>query len=123
MSLSIGFVGGGRITRVMLQGWARAGRWPSRVVVSDTQPHALEVLRAACPEVITVLGDNVPIAGQDVVFLVKDGHAERRAVTLGGTLGEERQVQAGVSAGDTVIVEAPATLEDGAAVEVRENGG
>jgi RND family efflux transporter MFP subunit len=61
--------------------------------------------------------------GQDVVFLVKDGHAERRAVTLGGTLGEERQVQAGVSAGDTVIVEAPATLEDGAAVEVRENGG
>ena len=61
--------------------------------------------------------------GKDVVFLVKDGHAERRAVTLGGTLGEERQVQAGVSAGDTVIVEAPATLKDGDAVEVRENGG
>ncbi|HET8692807.1 MAG TPA: hypothetical protein VFM30_11795, partial [Steroidobacteraceae bacterium] len=62
-------------------------------------------------------------SGKDVVFVVKDGHAERRAVTLGGSLGEERQVQAGVSAGDTVIVEAPATLKDGDAVKVEEIGG
>ena len=62
-------------------------------------------------------------SGKDVVFVVKDGHAERRAVTLGGSLGEERQVQAGVSAGDSVIMEAPATLRDGDAVEVQENGG
>jgi RND family efflux transporter MFP subunit len=59
-------------------------------------------------------------AGKDVVFLMRDGHAERRAVTLGGTLGDSRQVQAGVSAGDSVIVEAPANLADGVAVEVRE---
>ena len=38
--------------------------------------------------------------GKDVVFLVRDGRAERRAVTLGGSLGDSRQVQAGVSAGD-----------------------
>jgi RND family efflux transporter MFP subunit len=59
-------------------------------------------------------------AGKDVIFLMRDGHAEKRAVTLGGTLGDSRQVQAGVSAGDPVIVEAPANLADGMAVEVRE---
>ncbi len=40
----------------------------------------------------------------------------------GGTLGDDRQVQAGVSAGDAVIVEAPPTLEDGDAVQERETG-
>ena len=55
-----------------------------------------------------------------MVFLIRDGRAERRAVTLGGTLGDDRQVQAGVSAGDAVIVEAPPTLKDGDAVQERE---
>ncbi len=60
-------------------------------------------------------------AGKDVVFLMREGRAERRAVTLGGTLGDSRQVQAGVSAGDTVIVEAPVNLVEGMAVMVRES--
>jgi hypothetical protein len=55
-----------------------------------------------------------------VLFLLRDGRAERRAVTLGGTLGDSRQVLAGVSAGDAVIVEAPAGLKDGDAVAARE---
>jgi len=59
---------------------------------------------------------------KDIVFLMRDGRAERRAVTLGGSLGESRQVQAGVSAGDTVIVQAPQTLKDGDAVKAREAG-
>ncbi len=58
--------------------------------------------------------------GESVVFVVKDGLAERRAVTAGGSLGDSRQVQAGVSAGDAVIVEAPANLQDGDAVTVRD---
>ena len=57
--------------------------------------------------------------GKDVVFLLGDGIAERRAVTLGGALGDSRQVLAGVAAGDRVIVEAPANLQDGDAVTVR----
>ena len=60
--------------------------------------------------------------GKDVVFLLRDGRAERRAVTLGGSLGESRQVQAGVSVGDSVIVTAPETLKDGDAVVAREKG-
>ena len=58
--------------------------------------------------------------GKDVVFLLRDGRAERRAVTLGGSLGESRQVQAGVSVGDSVIVTAPVTLRDGDAVVALE---
>jgi RND family efflux transporter MFP subunit len=58
--------------------------------------------------------------GKDVVFVVRDHRAERRAVSLGGTLDDERQVQAGVSAGDVVIVEAPPTLKDGDAVHEGE---
>jgi hypothetical protein len=54
------------------------------------------------------------------VFLVRDGRAERRAVTLGTPRGDSRQVLTGLSAGETVIVDAPAALQDGTAVaEVR----
>jgi RND family efflux transporter MFP subunit len=60
--------------------------------------------------------------GKDVIFLLRDGHAERRAVSLGGTLGDSRQVQAGVMAGDTVIVDPPVGLKDGDAVTAREPG-
>ena len=60
--------------------------------------------------------------GKDVVFLLREGHAERRAVSLGGTLGDSRQVQAGVSAADVVIVDAPNNLKDGDAVVARETG-
>jgi RND family efflux transporter MFP subunit len=58
-------------------------------------------------------------AGMDVIYVMHDGRAERRAVTLGGALGDARQVQAGVAAGDSVIVDAPATLKDGDAVETK----
>jgi RND family efflux transporter MFP subunit len=54
--------------------------------------------------------------GQDIIYVLKDRKAQRRAVTLGGTIGQTRQVLAGVSAGESVIVDAPAALKDGAAV-------
>ena len=54
--------------------------------------------------------------GQDVVFVLKERTAQRRTVTLGGTSGDSRQVLAGVSPGEAVIVEAPAGLKDDAAV-------
>jgi RND family efflux transporter MFP subunit len=59
-------------------------------------------------------------AGKDVLFVVRDGTAERRAVTLGGSHGDRRQVLAGVTAGDLVIVDAPEGLKDGDAVAARE---
>jgi RND family efflux transporter MFP subunit len=53
---------------------------------------------------------------KDVVFAVKDGKAQRRTVTLGGSFGNSRQVESGVSPGEAVIVDAPAELKDDAAV-------
>jgi len=52
----------------------------------------------------------------DVVFVVQDRRAQRRAVTLGGASGDARLVLTGVGPGEAVIVEAPADLKDGAAV-------
>jgi RND family efflux transporter MFP subunit len=58
--------------------------------------------------------------GKKIVFLVKNDKAERRAVTLGGNRGSDTEVIAGVTAGDTVVVKAPANLHDGQSVEVRK---
>ncbi|HEV7611976.1 MAG TPA: efflux RND transporter periplasmic adaptor subunit [Steroidobacteraceae bacterium] len=54
--------------------------------------------------------------GENVVFVLKGQKAQRRTVTLGGTVGDSRQVLAGVSPGETVLVDAPADLKDDAAV-------
>src|SRR5215472_17346998 len=53
---------------------------------------------------------------QDVVFVLDGRRAQRRTVTLGGTSGDSRQVLAGVTPGESVIVDGPAGLTDGAAV-------
>ncbi len=73
-------------------------------------------------------GALVPVAAirqdgdRDVVYVLRDGRAERRAVSLGGALGDSRQVEAGVAAGDTVILDPPAGLQDGDSVRARESG-
>jgi RND family efflux transporter MFP subunit len=58
---------------------------------------------------------------QDSVFVITQGKAERHAVKLGGTLGDDRQVLSGLSGGEEVIVEAPDTLKTGDAVRVAGN--
>jgi len=58
--------------------------------------------------------------GRDVVFVVQDGHAERRAVTVTDTLGDDSVLSAGVSAGERVIVGPPADLKDGMAVKEKK---
>lgn len=57
--------------------------------------------------------------GSPVVFLLRDGKVERRAVTLGAQRADEVEVLAGVAAGDRVVVEGPAELKDGQQVRVR----
>ena len=52
----------------------------------------------------------------DVVYVLQDGRAHRRAVTLGAGSGDPRPILAGLSAGESVIVDAPAGIKDDAAV-------
>jgi len=55
---------------------------------------------------------------RDVLYVLREGKAERRAISVGGSIGESREVKSGVRAGESVIVEAPADLKDGQEVEV-----
>ncbi|MGH9702726.1 MAG: efflux RND transporter periplasmic adaptor subunit [Candidatus Acidiferrales bacterium] len=58
--------------------------------------------------------------GKSYVFLVKEGRAERRAVTLGETRGQDVEILAGISQGDSVITKGPAELHDGQPVEIKQ---
>ena len=58
--------------------------------------------------------------GRDVVFVVKEDLAERRAVTVGGTDGDQVEIASGLQVGERVIIDGPATLADGSRVTVKE---
>src|ERR1700674_4397042 len=54
------------------------------------------------------------------VFLVRDGKVERRAVNLGMDRGTDVAILAGVSPGDSLVVEGPESWRDGEKVEIRQ---
>lgn len=58
--------------------------------------------------------------GKPVVFLVREGKLERRAVSLGAQRGSDVEVIAGVSPGDSLVTKGSDTLRDGQAVEVKQ---
>jgi hypothetical protein len=58
--------------------------------------------------------------GGQVAFVVRDGRVEARKVTLGRTLGDDREVTAGLQGGESVVLDPPDTLKDGAAVRLAE---
>jgi len=64
---TIGFIGGGRVARIILEGWSRAGKMPARVTVVDPSRDALARLQARCPGI--AVADLATAAAQDVVFL------------------------------------------------------
>jgi RND family efflux transporter MFP subunit len=51
--------------------------------------------------------------GTEMVFVLRDGVVERRAVSLGGEAGDRREVLAGLRDGERVVLDPPPTLEDG----------
>jgi len=56
-------------------------------------------------------------AGRDVVLVVSDGRARRRAVTVASAGGTDVEISAGLAPGERVVIEAPADLKDGDAVK------
>lgn len=83
--LSVGFIGGGRVTRILLGGWARAAALPRRVLVHDPDENALEALST-----IGVSFERVSArvaAGADVVVVALHPPAISAALSdLRGTL-------------------------------------
>ena len=53
-----------------------------------------------------------------VAFVLAGETVEQREVTVGRTLGDDREVTEGLSGGDTVVLDPPAELADGDAVRV-----
>jgi HlyD family secretion protein len=60
------------------------------------------------------------VGDKDVVFVVKEGAVERRAIGLSPAPGTEAVVLSGLTAGERVVVEGPADLKDGDKVSVRD---
>ena len=58
--------------------------------------------------------------GQDVVFVVRNGRVEQRAVTVSDTENDNSILSAGVSDGEKVVVSAPDNLLDGASVKEKD---
>ncbi|NCB09905.1 MAG: hypothetical protein EOM73_17330, partial [Bacteroidia bacterium] len=65
---SLGFIGGGRITRIFNQGFQNAGIEFASVKVFDTNPETLEKLVQVFPQ-IEKAGTVEDAAGQQVVFV------------------------------------------------------
>ena len=73
----------------------------------------------AAPRVLLPKGALRTADGRSIVFVVKDGRVERRAISVGLENGDQMEVISGVSAGERVVVDAPATLKDGDKVKVQ----
>lgn len=66
---SMGFIGGGRITRIILRGLERSGQLPSAIVVSDVNADNLNKLREEFPSIVIAPNDNRQPAACDIVFI------------------------------------------------------
>jgi pyrroline-5-carboxylate reductase len=65
---TLGIIGGGRVARIILAGWNRAGRSLSGVVVTDVDAEIRQRLQADFPP-IAVSQDNRQAAGQHLVLI------------------------------------------------------
>ncbi|MDI6828614.1 MAG: NAD(P)-binding domain-containing protein [Armatimonadota bacterium] len=66
---SIGFIGGGRITRIFLEGLSRAGDPLDGITVSDINKDALNRLSSTYPEIKTIHNENKQAALCNIVVL------------------------------------------------------
>jgi pyrroline-5-carboxylate reductase len=82
---TIGFVGGGRVTRIFLEGWQRAKALPAKIVVSDCNAETLAKLKERFPTIATAPGNSGVAASQDIIFLAV--HPPVMAEVAGGIRG------------------------------------
>jgi len=68
MEKKLGFVGGGRITKIFLTGFKKAGISIDNTIVSDKNNEVLNALKNEFPEIETV-NNNKIVASQDIVFI------------------------------------------------------
>jgi pyrroline-5-carboxylate reductase len=86
MFKSIGFIGGGRVVRIILGGFDRKRRWPGKVIVSDASADVLNDLKQRFPKIEAAGEDPKKPAAADVVFLALHPPA------IMGILGEVKSI-------------------------------
>jgi RND family efflux transporter MFP subunit len=77
---------------------------------------------AAAPVVAALLPNDAvhDENGKKIVFMVKNGKLERRAVAIGSSKGDQTEIMSGLVAGDIVVLRGPANLQDGLAVQIKK---
>jgi HlyD family secretion protein len=81
--------------------------------ITEDAPGAAPVTIVEVPK--TAIGRD---GEQDIVYVVNEGKAERRAVKVAGTEGDRSRLASGLSDGESVISPIPAELKDGDPVRV-----
>jgi RND family efflux transporter MFP subunit len=87
-----------------------------RVAFLDPQPTRLTTGVLVPAEAVRADGTT------SMVFVYAHGKVERRSVTLGETIGGQRQVLSGLRDGERVVLSPPESLQDGDAVALGDNG-
>lgn len=73
-------------------------------------------------DALTLPDDAIISEGETTfVYIVEDGQAVRREVSLGGSAGERTVVTEGIGADDRIVVTGWSNLRDGAPVDVADN--
>jgi multidrug efflux pump subunit AcrA (membrane-fusion protein) len=88
-----------------------------RVAFLDQRPAAPE---RRAPAVLVPADAVRPEGDGGVVFVVTDGRVAARTVALGDTVGADREILRGISAGERIVVAPPPSLADGDRVRLAE---
>jgi len=89
---SVGFIGGGRVVKIILKGWERSGAMPRKVVVSDPDNAVIEALATAIPGIETSTNNGISAAQDLCVLAVHPPLVKDVASALGSTLDAEKQM-------------------------------
>lgn len=68
LNKSIGFIGGGRVTRILIEALKKTENMPAKVLVSDPDSAILQTLKTNYPSIITSNSNSLP-AECDVIFI------------------------------------------------------
>jgi len=103
---------GAKDSRIFPEMDARVAFLPDAESEAESRPQPAGVL--VPPEAIITAGN------ESVVFVVRDGRVERRAVKLGERTAAGQRVLSGLSNGETVAVSSVVNLTDGAKIQIEQ---
>ena len=66
---TIGFIGGGRVAKIILNGWRRAGTLPKKVIVSESNAEVLQKLKRDVQQIEAVVNNAKASAACDIVLI------------------------------------------------------